>query len=436
MSSHSSYKDSGIEWVGEIPTHWKVIRPKHQLSRVTRPAENDDDVITCFRDGVVTLRKNRREDGFTNSLKEHGYQQILPGDLVVHEMDGFAGAIGISDSKGKATPVYTVIEPDGRVELKYVAYLLREMSRTGKIESLARSIRERTVEFRWNIWSAIYFPFPPLEEQRLIARYLDRKTLQIDSLVEKIERKIALLKERRISLINQCVTRGLDPNVRMRNSGTECIGKIPAHWEVVRLGMMGSFWKGKNVTKDDLVNTGYPVILYSHIYTTYDREVEDPVYFISENLAETRTKISKGTYMFASSGESVEDIGKCILYSGESTVTAGGDMVLFNLNNPQNFDNRFLSFVFNCGYISHQKSSYSRGEIISHIYEKQLREIRVAIPPKEEQEEICQKLLNLERRFYPIIERLRDQINLLGEYRQALVSAAVTGKIRVTENMT
>ena len=105
MLIYSELKDSGVDWIGKIPEHWEVIKPKYKLNRVTRPPEKDDEVITCFRDGIVTLRKNRREEGFTISLKEHGYQQVCPGDLVVHEMDGFEGAIGISDSKGKSTPV-------------------------------------------------------------------------------------------------------------------------------------------------------------------------------------------------------------------------------------------------------------------------------------------------------------------------------------------
>ena len=109
MNRYQSFKNSEIDWVGEIPSHWETVKPKFKLNRVTRPFDDDDEVVTCFRDGVVTLRKNRRETGFTNSIKEHGYQQIRPGDLVVHEMDGFEGAIGISDSKGKSTPVYTVI---------------------------------------------------------------------------------------------------------------------------------------------------------------------------------------------------------------------------------------------------------------------------------------------------------------------------------------
>tara|TARA_B100001057_G_scaffold182110_1_gene182833 strand:- start:562 stop:1824 length:1263 start_codon:yes stop_codon:yes gene_type:complete len=199
-------KDSLSEWIGNIPKHWELVKPKYKLNKITRSIEKSDEVITCFRDGIVTLRKNRREDGFTFSLKEHGYQQIRPGDLVIHEMDGFAGAIGISDSKGKSTPVYTVIEPDEKNDLRYIAYLLKRMANTGKIESLARSIRERTTDFRWNIWSVINFPFPPIEEQIQISNFIEKKNNQIDLLIKKYNRKIPLLKEYSEALISEVIT--------------------------------------------------------------------------------------------------------------------------------------------------------------------------------------------------------------------------------------
>ena len=233
--SYKQYKNSNIDWIGVIPNNWGVVQPKYKLNKVTRLPEEDDEVITCFRDGVVTLRKNRREDGFTNSLKEHGYQQIHKGDLVVHEMDGFAGAIGISDSKGKSTPVYTVIEPDERADLRYISYLLKEMSQTGKIESLARSIRERTTDFRWNIWSVTHLPFPPIEEQKRISKFLDKKTKQIDLLIKKIEQKIELLKEQNTSLICNAVSKGINKNNETIKTAIDWIPEIPKHWTIKKL---------------------------------------------------------------------------------------------------------------------------------------------------------------------------------------------------------
>lgn len=110
LNPEAEMKDSGIEWVGNIPFNWQIEKGKYCLKYLQKPTKPDDDVITCFRDGEVTLRKNRREDGFTVSLQEIGYQGIDKGDLIVHGMDGFAGAIGISDSRGKASPVLNVLD--------------------------------------------------------------------------------------------------------------------------------------------------------------------------------------------------------------------------------------------------------------------------------------------------------------------------------------
>jgi len=234
MKVYKDYKNSNIDWLNKIPKHWEIIKPKYKLKKVTREIEASDEIVTCFRDGMVTLRKNRRVSGFTNAIKEHGYQQILPGDLVVHEMDAFEGAIGISDSKGKATPVYTVIQPDKSNDLRYISYILREMSRTGKIESLARSIRERTTDFRWKTWSSLYFPFPPLKEQKIIADKLDINLKKIELIKKKIIKNIQFLKEQRHSLIHTYLNRGLNKKVHMKNSGIDWIGAIPNNWQLIR----------------------------------------------------------------------------------------------------------------------------------------------------------------------------------------------------------
>ena len=118
-------QESGIQWIGTMPAHWECIRGKYILKNVQKPVREDDGVITCFRDGEVTLRSNRREDGFTMADKEIGYQGIDVGDLVVHGMDGFAGAIGISDSRGKGSPVLNVLET--AQNKRYIMYFLRSM---------------------------------------------------------------------------------------------------------------------------------------------------------------------------------------------------------------------------------------------------------------------------------------------------------------------
>lgn len=135
-------KPSGIEWIGDIPDDWEVRRGKYTLDLLMRPIRDNDEIITCFRDGQVTRRSNRREDGFTFADKEIGYQGILKGDLVIHGMDGFAGAIGISDSDGKGSPVLNVCRPKNGSDTRYINYYLRTLALQNVFIALSTGIRE------------------------------------------------------------------------------------------------------------------------------------------------------------------------------------------------------------------------------------------------------------------------------------------------------
>ena len=165
MSGYENYTLSPVPWIKQMPEHWGLVRGKNLYQKMQRPTSDTDEVVTCFRDGTVTLRKNRRTTGFTESLKEIGYQGIRKGDLVIHVMDAFAGSIGVSDSDGKGTPVYSVCQAKGNSNNQYYALLLREMARSGYIQSLYRGIRERSSDFRFEVFAAQFYPVPPREEQ-------------------------------------------------------------------------------------------------------------------------------------------------------------------------------------------------------------------------------------------------------------------------------
>lgn len=200
-------KDSRIPWLTEIPQHWGEERAKYLFNRENRPVYENDDIITCFRDGQVTLRKNRRTTGFTESFKEYGYQGIKKGDLVIHQMDAFAGSVGISDSDGKGTPVYIVCTPKrSDVYNPYFALVIREMGLNGYIQSLYRGIRERSSDFKYDVFRQQCLPLPPIEEQRAIVNYIEDKCSKVNSLIEELEAEIEYLKEYKQKLIADCVT--------------------------------------------------------------------------------------------------------------------------------------------------------------------------------------------------------------------------------------
>lgn len=197
-------KDSGIEWIGEIPETWRVVRGKNILRLLNRKVQPNDEIITAFRDGQVTLRKNRRTDGFTISTKEIGYQGVRTNDLIVHAMDGFAGAIGISDSNGKASPVLNVLESNQNK--KYVMYYLRVCALLGVFQALAKGIRIRTADTRWDTLRNLKYILPPKTEQQQIADYLDKKVSQIQIIIKSKQQQINQLTEYKNSLIFEYVT--------------------------------------------------------------------------------------------------------------------------------------------------------------------------------------------------------------------------------------
>ena len=204
LNSEVTLKDSGIQWIGQMPAHWNCIRGKYILRYMQKPVKEDDGVITCFRDGEVTLRSNRREDGFTMSDKEIGYQGIDVGDLVVHGMDGFAGAIGISDSRGKASPVLNVLGTDQNK--RYIMYYLRSMAYRDVFLALATGIRVRSCDLRWNKLAELMYPVPPIEEQEKIVEHIDSVIKKTDEVIADKKEQLETIEEYKKSLIYEYVT--------------------------------------------------------------------------------------------------------------------------------------------------------------------------------------------------------------------------------------
>ena len=204
LNPNAEMKDSGVQWIGNMPAHWDAIRGKYILRYMQKPVREDDGVITCFRDGEVTLRSNRREDGFTMSDKEIGYQGIDVDDLVIHGMDGFAGAIGISDSRGKASPVLNVLDTDQCK--RYIMYYLRSMAYSDVFLALATGIRVRSCDLRWNKLAELSYPVPPLDEQNAIVKHIDSVLSKADAVIADKKAQLATLDEYKKSLIFEYVT--------------------------------------------------------------------------------------------------------------------------------------------------------------------------------------------------------------------------------------
>jgi type I restriction enzyme S subunit len=427
IQSYDSYKDSQVQWIGKIPASWNLEKAKWLFYKADRKPLVDDEIITCFRDGQVTLRKNRRTEGFTNALKEHGYQHICKGDLVIHAMDAFAGAIGVSDSDGKSTPVYAACIPKkvGTINSYFYAYYLRNLALSGFIESLAKGIRERSTDFRFNDFSELLLPLPSYEEQNLIAEFLDIKNSQIEEAISIKEQQISLLKERKQIIIQKAVTQGLDPNVPMKDSGIDWIGEIPVHWEVKRAKYIFNEIDERSKTGDE------ELLSVSHMTGVTPRSEKNVSMFMAEDY--TGSKLCQKNdlvinIMWAWMGAlGVSDL------VGIVSPSYG----VFRQKEENVFNPSYLEYLLKSVNYVEYYNKVSTGLHSSRLrfYSHMLFAMKIGYPPYQEQNEIMAFLSEQTKKIDLGLDFLLAQIEKLKEYKTTLISSAVTGKIKITPQM-
>lgn len=434
---YDKYKDSGIAWIGEIPEHWEVRKGKNIFKKEERPVRDFDEIVTCFRNGEVTLRSNRRIDGFTNAVKEIGYQGVRKGDLVIHNMDAFAGAIGVSDSDGKSTPVYSICTPrnDTEANTYYYAYLLRSYALGGVIQSLAKGIRERSTDFRYKEFGELFYQQPPLAEQQAIADYLDRRCSEIDDLIALQEEMITKLQSYKQSVITEAVTRGLDKNVPLKDSGIDWIGKIPEHWKVKRLKGIYSFGKGLNITKADLIDNGIPVISYGQLHSKLNTGtcIKDcliryvPEIFFENNSA---SLVKKGDVIFADTSEDLEGCGNCIYIDRDMLLYAGYHTII--AKNISSYHNKYFSYLFQTDCWRFQIRRMVNGVKLFSIPQRLLASTNIITPSIQEQQAIADYLDQQCSEIDELIALKQQKIEKLKEYKKSLIFECVTGKRKVS----
>lgn len=416
-------KDSGIDWVQDMPFHWDCKKGKYILNYVQKPVKSDDGVITCFRDGEVTLRSNRREDGFTMADKEIGYQGIDVGDLVVHGMDGFAGAIGISDSRGKASPVLNVLET--AENKRYIMYYLRSMAYSDVFLALATGIRVRSCDLRWNKLSELMYPVPPLQEQNCIVDFLDTKLGEIDSLTADIQAQIDTLEQYKRSVITEAVTKGLNSDVDMKDSGYEWIGEIPKEWKISPLKYNYSIISGATPESSNADNWDGDIAWI----TPADYKTKD-VYISkgSRTLSQLGYKscsaniLPKGSIIFSKRAP----IGSVAISSSE-LCTNQGCLGLVKCN--ETINNKYFYYVLSI--YPEVFNLYGSGTTFKEISANVFKNIMLPYPAVVIQEQIAAYLDSKCSEIDAIIAQKKEQLDVLADYKKSLIYEYVTGKKEV-----
>ena len=420
-------KDSGIEWIKQIPTRWSTTRGKNILQLMRRPPEADDEVITCFRDGEVTLRRNRRKEGFTFSDKEIGYQGIKKGDLIIHGMDGFAGAIGISDSDGKGSPVLVVCTT--KENTRYLMYYLRTLAMQDVFLALATGIRERSCDLRWNKIADLLFPVPELNEQCRIADYLDRKCSQIDAIIARQQEVIEKLKAYKLAVITEAVTKGLNPDVPMKDSGVEWIGEIPEHWEIRRIGSFARVTSSKRIFEESYVDEGVPFYRSKEITDLSKGLHVQTEIFIPEEVFEQVNEASPAPKCGDILLTSIGTIGNTWISDGRKFYYKDGNITQIEANDS--FDSAYVEYCFSSNVVLEQYTRLAMGSTLLALTILRIKKILVAFPPLDEQRKIVQYLKLKCSSIDAAIKNKENLITKLVDYKKSLIYEVVTGKKEV-----
>ena len=440
---YPEYRDSGVEWLGEIPAHWEVV----ELGRVGQffkgkggsKLDEKGQGVPCVRHGDLSTYHDHHIVDTRSYLDEQvaaAYTPISCGDVLfaasgetIEEVG--TSAVNLIQSAAVCGGDVIVFRPEDNWDPCFLGYALGSVNASQQESTMGRGFTIAHIYI--SQLRRLRTLLLPLPEQRAIANYLDRQMDAIDRLVRKKERLIELLNEARESLISQAVTRGLDPEAPTRDSGVEWLGEIPAHWEVVELGRVGQFFKGKGGSKLDEKGQGVPCVRHGDLSTYHDHHIVDTRSYLDEHVAAAYTPISCGDVLFAASGETIEEIGTSAVNLIQSAAVCGGDVIVFRPED--NWDPCFLGYALGSVNASQQKSTMGRGFTIAHIYISQLRRLRTLLLPLPEQRAIADFLDRETGRIDAMVAKTREAIERLCEYRGSLISAAVTGQIDVRESM-
>lgn len=429
---YEAYKDSGVEWLGEVPEHWDLCFAKYMCQEITDGAHISPDTENGIHHFISIKDIEQGFIDFDNALltSEDNFQYLIktgckpaPGD-VLFSKDGTIGQTAITPA-GKDFVVASsliIIKPNNkRVKTKFLDYSLQGYLVQEQVNSFVKgaALRRLSIQNLLKVWAV----FPGLDEQAKIAHFLDHETARIDALIAEQQRLIKLLKEKRQAVISHAVTKGLDPTTPMKDSGVEWLGEVPTHWIVKKLGFIGEAIIGLTYSPDDVVDKGLLVLRSSNVQNGRI-SFHDNVFVNA--VVPQKLIVRERDILICSRNGSRDLIGKNALIDKDSEgMTFGAFMTVYRSQ-----INQFLFWVFNSHIFSAQAGSFMTSTV-NQLTTGTLNSFLVPVPSLREQTDIAHFLEHETARIDTLIAEAREVVSLLQERRSALISAAVTGKIDV-----
>ena len=419
-------KDSGVEWIGQIPEGWKVSKFKFHTKAKSEKNPGNATILSLYREHGIVIKDSRDDNHNRTSLDTSSYRYVEVNDFVVNKMKAWQGSVAVSQYTGVVSPAYYVYKiTDAEIYPLYLHYLLRSCYKD-EFRRLSGGIRIGQWDLPSEALENTLILQPSPTEQQQIVHFLDRKCTAIDTAIEKTKKSIEKLEEYKKAVITNAVTKGIDPNAKMKDSGVEWIGEIPEDWEVIKLKYLL-----KDSMKYGATETG---IEYSEELPRYiritditsDNKLKDSGKLsLTEQQAE-KYLLKEDTILFARSGATV---GKTFLYKTEYGRAAfAGYMISAIPNNDKLLATWLYYYTLSFSYADWVKRSFLQATI-QNIGADKYSNLLISLPCINKQSEIVKYLDDKCAMFDVVIKKKKKAIEKWEEYKKSLIYYAVTGKI-------
>lgn len=391
-----------------------------------RNDEGNKTYLSLVKDIGVIRYEDRENSGNKTSDNPEKYKLVDINDLVINPMNATIGSVGFSKYKGCLSSVYLVLKPKKNVNSNYYHYVFHDIGFQKFLKTISYGIMEIRESLNKTEFFQVKVPSISIEEQNKIASYLNKKTQLIDRLIEKTIKKIKLLNEQKNALITEITTKGLVSKVKMKESGIEWVGKIPFNWQIKKLKYLGKFSNGLSKSTE-YFGQGFPFFSYGDFYNNL--VLPKPSGLVeSDELDRKKCSVKKGDVFFTRTSETVDDIGvACTSHQSISNATFSGFVIRFRPND-ETLTPEFCTFFFH----NHFKKSFieSRMNLVTRasLNQSTLGDLPVLIPPKNEQLDIYNFLIEKTQSIDKLVIDYEKRIKLFKEYKQSLISELINLK--------
>lgn len=430
MTQSATYYDSKIPWIKMIPSQWNLIRAKNIFIEKSIKNHPDEPLLAASQKQGVILKSMLAQRSMEAIGNFESFKLVDVDDYVI-SLRSFEGGLEIAYFRGIISPVYNIFNFRRKEhhDKGYFKYLFKSSLFIQELNVYKKGIRDGQ-SISYKDFSNIIFPVPPLPDQKAIANYLDSQIEKISHFIQKKERFIELLKEQRQGIINKAVTKGIDSDVKLKESGIDWLGEIPEHWELRRLRYCGTCQNGLN-KGGEYFGRGYPFFGYGDIYNNAVIPPKPSGLVESNETDQNNCSVQKGDVFFTRTSEVINEIAiACTCLQTVDKATFSGFLIRFRPL-ADIIDPAFSSYLFRAeilrNYFVKEMNIITRASLSQDT----LKNLWVLLPPIEEQAKIAAYLKTATTNIDQAISKSEREIELIKEYKEAMIAEAVLGKLEI-----